>query len=101
MDTAIVLPDVWVPLVAALIPLLTAAVVRGGRSRNPARALVALGAAGLVAALSALVDAGDATVGSAVSAFLTAVVVQFTSYQAGWKPLAQVNERVLPDRGVL
>ncbi len=92
------LPDLWVPAVAALIPLLTAAAVRQDGS-NRTRALVAVGATALLAIVS--VATGDgATVEQYAATFTTALVTELAAYMALWSPIFEVNDKVLPDVGI-
>lgn len=92
------LPDVWVPLIAAFIPLLTAAAARSEADNN-VRALVAIGAAGLLAVAERLVDGSGGSLEELLVAFGVAFVAQLTAYVGVWKLFA-VNDRILPDGGV-
>ncbi|MBT8213345.1 MAG: hypothetical protein KJN71_09380 [Acidimicrobiia bacterium] len=94
MDSVIVLPDVWVPVVAAFIPLLTAFAVK----REGSNAMRALFAAIAVVVLSVVeqITANDFTLEGLVSTGLIAAVTQATWYVTVYKPLLNVNERA-PD----
>lgn len=94
MNELIVLPDVWVPVVAAFIPLLTAfAVKREGSSAT--RALVAAVAVVILAVVEQI-TANDFTLEGLVSTGLIAAITQATWYLTIFKPLFNVNERA-PD----
>ena len=94
MDDLIVIPEVWVPLAAAFIPLLAAAAVRP-EGANVLRAAAAIIAAGGLAALEAVLDGDPDTFASIVSTFGTSVVAALTAYHAFWAHLG-VNTKAGP-----
>ena len=91
MTDPIAIPEMWVPLIAALIPLIAAFAVKPAGS-NLARAAVALIAAGVLAAVEALVDGDPDTTASILSVFGTAVITALTAYHAFWAHL-RINSK--------
>jgi hypothetical protein len=98
MDGHIVLPDIWVAVIAALIPLLSSLAVRPEGS-NLQRAAVAFVAAAVLAVVNQLVDDQADTWESLLSAFAVAVIAQATAYITLWKNLG-ANDRIAPTVGI-
>lgn len=93
--TVITVPSVLIPLLATLIPVLTAVVARYRGSSKVAEALIAIVASGGLSVLSLVLDdtPGDTTTQLAV-AFAVVLVTQLASYLTFWKPVVNINERL-------
>lgn len=94
MSEVIVIPDVWLGVIAALIPLLTALTVKSTSSNNVRAAVAAV--ATVILAVVEQVVANSFTIEGLLSTFGVAMIVQLTAYVALWKPLVNVNEKA-PD----
>lgn len=99
--TTVVIPELWVPIVALFIPVFTAVVTRYRADSRLLQALVAVIASGVLAVISAVTDdvPGD-TVQSLAIAFLTVFIPQLAAYIGFWQPVVQVNERLAPTKGI-
>lgn len=99
MDTSLVLPEVWVPVVAAFVPILSALAVKPEGS-NWVRAAISIAAVAVLAVVTQVTDSvpGD-TVEGLVSTFLVSLVTAISSYTALWQHLG-VNSTVAPRVGV-
>lgn len=98
MDTVVMLPEVWVPVVAAFVPILSSLAVKPEGS-NAARAVIAVIAVAVLAVVTELTDSvpGD-TVEALVSTFFVSLVSAVSSYAAFWKHLG-INHKVAPRVG--
>ena len=91
--------EIWLPIAAAFVPLLTALAVKSSAT-STVRAAVAGAASVALAVIHELTEAPDFTVSGLVVVALTALVVQVGTYIAAWKPFADVNEKVAPTVGL-
>lgn len=98
MDDVFQLPELWVPVAAAFIPLLSALAVKADGA-SAVRALIAIAATGVLAVVNVLVDDTPDTWESLLATFLTAAVTMLASYEAVWQHLG-INHRVLADKGL-
>lgn len=98
MNELIVLPEIWVGVIAFLIPLATALSTKYAGST----AKKALVAGALVIAVAVLEQAtADAfTWEGLLTTALIAGITQVTAYVGFWKPIVDVNARALPEVGV-
>jgi hypothetical protein len=84
-DMTIALPALWVPAVAAFIPVLTALITK---YRAPGRRLVysfvSIVLAGILAGVGALLDDVPDTIGGIATAVALAIVTSVTSYALIW-----------------
>lgn len=98
MDQTFQLPELWVPVVAAFIPLLAALAVKADGA-SAVRALIAIVATGVLAVVHALTDAQPDTWETLLATFATATVSMLASYEAVWTHLG-INRRLLADKGL-
>lgn len=91
--------EIWLPVLSALIPILTALAVKSSGDSH-LRALIAAGAAVVLAVIHEVTEAPSFTIEGLVVVAITALVVQVGTYLSVWKPLANVNETVLPNVGI-
>lgn len=98
MDSVIALPELWVPVVAAFIPILTALAVKA-ENGTAVRAAIAIAASAILAVVEQ-VTADDASVEALIATFAIVVITQVAFYASVWKPLVNVNDRVAPGVGV-
>ena len=80
--------EIWLPVLAALVPVLTALSVKPAAGSH------------LRAVIHELTEAASFTIEGLVIVAITALVVQVGTYLSVWKPLANVNETVLPTVGI-
>jgi uncharacterized membrane protein YoaK (UPF0700 family) len=84
-DTTIAVPELWVPAVALVIPVLTALVTRyRAPGQRLAYSFVSIVLAGVLAAVAALLDDVPDTIGGVATAFALAIVASVTSYALVW-----------------
>lgn len=98
MNETFQLAPLWVPLVSVFIPILVAAATRS-ESDSRVRALIAILAAGAVAVVELVIGDG-ATVAELIAVFMTAVTAQFVAYKSLWGSIFDINEKVVPDKGL-
>lgn len=79
-DQPVQIPDVWMPLAAALLPILSGLAVRSD-GQNWIRALIALVASGVLAVVETLNDGQPDTWETLAVTFLIAVVTFVGSYE--------------------
>ena len=95
----LVLPEVWLPAVAAFIPVLSAfAVSQDGTNRQ--RAAIAVIASGALAATETIVSGNTFTLEQLAISGLTAIVTQLALYASLWGPIVNVNALVAPKFGI-
>lgn len=95
MDSVIVLPDVWVVVVSAFIPLFTSLSVKQ-EGANSVRALVAAVAVIVLTLVEQITVADGFTLAGLLSTGLVAAVTQATWYVTVYKPIFNINDRA-PD----
>lgn len=100
-DTIVAFPVGWGSLVALFIPLLTALVTRYRAGASRMHAIIALVLSGIVAVLQMLTDdIPNDTWQTILAAFFAVIIPAVISYLSVWQPVFQVNQRVLPDKGI-
>ena len=100
-DTIVAFPVGWGSLVALFIPLLTALVTRYRAGTSRIHAIIAHVLSGVVAVLQMLTDdIPNDTWQSILAAFFGVIIPAVVSYLAVWQPVVQVNQRVLPEKGI-
>jgi hypothetical protein len=101
LDTVVAFPVGWGSLVALVIPLFTALVTKFREGNSKVHAAVALLLAGLVAVLQMLTDdIPNDTWQSVFATFLAVLVPAVVAYLAVWQPVADINKRIAPNKGV-
>lgn len=94
-------PITWWSLIGFAIPILTAVVARYRDSNSAVHAVVAIAASAVVAALQSLVDdIPQDTFPSVVAVFLGVFIPAIASYIGFWKPVADINRKIAPDKGL-
>ena len=94
----ILLPPLWVSLVAVFIPVLTAAASHH-QADNNTRAGISLLASGTLAVVSVATSGNPFTFEELYVTFGVAVVTTLATYLTWWGRL-DINDRVLPERGL-
>jgi len=100
--TQVVISNAWVTvIVGVLLPLVTAVLVKAGASTK-VRAAAAILISGVAAVLTQLVvDGADAVLTwETARQFLLLYGVQFMTYLGFWKPVVEVQAKVLPEVGI-
>ena len=100
----LIIPNAWVPVIVALVlPVITALLVKAGAS-DKVRVAVGILLAGVTAVLTqAAVDGADAVITwETVRLFLLTYGVQVLTYVGLWKPVTggTLNQKVAPNLGV-
>ena len=98
MDSVIILPDLWVPVVSPLIVILTALLVRAEGSHG-VRQIVALVLSAGIAVLEQITSAPEFTIEGLLSTFIVAFLSQLGVY-LGTKRVIDVNSRIAPTVGI-
>lgn len=102
MDNLYFLPEIWLPAVAVLIPLVASFAVHPESEEvkgNNARLAVALVASVAVTILEAVTAGQGFQIESLAVSGIVAVIGFLMAYNKGWKRL-DINERVAPSVGV-
>ena len=98
MGSTIVLPDLWVPVLAPVIVILTALIAQSEAS-NGVRQLIAIVLSAGIAVLEQLTSAPEFTIEGLLSTFVVAFLTQLGAY-LGTKRIIDVNSSVVPSFGV-
>ena len=99
MDQTIIIPDLWVPIVAGPLIVILTGLFSAAQAGDNVRQVIAIVLAGVTAVVEQLASAEEFTVEGLLATFVLALGSQLVAYLST-KRIIDVNSRVVPNFGI-